>query len=281
MIISYFPDQMALQSEPIWQAFLAGMTKLGHTSVKNSLTADAAVIWSVLWHGRLRPNLAVYQHYRKQNKPVFIIEVGTLNRGKSWKISVNNITKDGIYANNSNHEIDRSKKLGITLSQVKDTRPNRILIAAQHQHSLQWNAPVEINQWIQNQVKTIRAITDMPIVIRPHPRFRLDRFSEKRVTFDVPNKLAGTYDLFDINYDYHCVINYNSGVGVQSAIHGTPVITDTSSLASSVSSKITELGNCQLPDRTLWFREILHTEWLVEEIAQGIPQERLIKELTL
>ena len=63
MKIAYFPDQMALQSEPVWQAFLTGMQLLGHDPIKNALTADAVVIWSVLWHGRLRTNLATYNYY--------------------------------------------------------------------------------------------------------------------------------------------------------------------------------------------------------------------------
>jgi hypothetical protein len=281
MKIAYFPNQTALQSEPVWRAFLEGIKRLGHTPVENDKNADAAVIWSVLWHGRLRSNLAVYQHYRKQNKPVFIIEVGALHRGRTWKIAVNNITQSGIYAETSDIDFLRAKKLDIELRPINETRSNRILIAAQHQHSLQWEYQTTVSRWVQDQVVAVRSLTDMPIVVRPHPRFQIANFSKDQVTFEVPNKLANTYDMFDIEYDYHCVINYNSGVGIQSAIHGTPVITDISSLASSVSSKISEIGNCQLPDRTQWFQEILHTEWLVEEIAQGIPQERLIKELTL
>jgi hypothetical protein len=36
-----------------------------------------------------------------------------------------------------------------------------------------------------------------------------------------------------------------------------------------------------MPDRQEWFQKILHTEWLVEELAAGIPQERLLNQLTL
>jgi hypothetical protein len=34
-----------------------------------------------------------------------------------------------------------------------------------------------------------------------------------------------------------------------------------------------------LPDRTQWFAELVHTEWTVSEITQGIPFMRLDQEL--
>ena len=46
----------------------------GIQTQENSMTADAAVIWSVLWAGRMAPNQAVYEHYRSQNKPVIVLE---------------------------------------------------------------------------------------------------------------------------------------------------------------------------------------------------------------
>ena len=96
MKIAYFPNQTALQSEPIWQAFLEGCKNNNIIPVENSMDAVAAVIWSVLWHGRMKSNQQVYNHYRNQNKPVFIIEVGALKRGTTWKISLNHINALGI-----------------------------------------------------------------------------------------------------------------------------------------------------------------------------------------
>ena len=51
------------------RAFLAGAQRAGYDVVPSSLTADVAVIWSVLWFGRMRENQKVYEHYRKQGKP--------------------------------------------------------------------------------------------------------------------------------------------------------------------------------------------------------------------
>jgi hypothetical protein len=34
-----------------------------------------------------------------------------------------------------------------------------------------------------------------------------------------------------------------------------------------------------LPDRQNWFHQVLHTEWTVDEISQGIPQKRILNVL--
>ena len=89
--------------------------------------------------------------------------------------------------------------------------------------------------------------------------------------------LPNTYDSFDFDYNYHCVINYNSGPTVQAAINGVPVICDQSGLAYPVSDRLENIENIQLPNREEWFLKLCHTEWTVDEISQGIPLSRIEK----
>ena len=79
----------------------------GFKTEENSMNSDAAVIWSVLWHGRMARNELVYRHYRNQNKPVIIVEVGALYRGTTWKISLNNVTADGYYGHTEKLDLDQ------------------------------------------------------------------------------------------------------------------------------------------------------------------------------
>ena len=76
--IAYFPLQCALNSRPVMDAVLDCLVAAGIQLQENSWESDAAVIWSVLWNGRMAPNQQVYEHYRKQNKPVIVIDVGAL-----------------------------------------------------------------------------------------------------------------------------------------------------------------------------------------------------------
>ena len=92
------------------------------------MTADAAVIWSVLWHGRMKPNKAVYEHYRSQNRPVIIIEVGALYRGETWKVAVNHITSAGYYGHQEN--LDRGRPARLRISLANQTNPGPEIIIA-------------------------------------------------------------------------------------------------------------------------------------------------------
>jgi len=136
-----------------------------------------------------------------------------------------------------------------------------------------------MEQWIEKTIKRIRKYSNRNIVVRPHPRSTIRLTPINGVRVEIPNKIPNSYDDFDIDYNFHCVINHNSGPAVQAAIAGTPVICDASSLAGTISEKWENLDNPTLPDRQDWFVKLCHTEWTLEELAQGIPQERLIKSL--
>lgn len=275
MKIAYFPLQCAQNSRPVMQALLSSLEHAGITVEADSMDADAAIIWSVLWHGRMKNNQQVYNHYRAQNKPVVIVDVGTLLRGHTWKISLNNITADGYYGHTENLDPDRPKKLGISLAVPAFNRPE-ILIAAQHRSSLQVADIPSTEAWIYKQILRLRQITDRPIIVRPHPRSTLDvKLLPSDIVFEEPNLLSNTYDSFDMHFDCHAVINYNSGPGIQAAISGTRPIVDRSSLAYPVSVTFAELEQPYYIDRDRWLIEICHTEYTVEEIKKGLWLKRL------
>jgi hypothetical protein len=131
-----------------------------------------------------------------------------------------------------------------------------------------------MEQWVYDKVAELKKFTDRPIVVRCHPRSFLN-FNNTQFKIEMPKKIPNTYDDFDIDYNYHCVINHNSGPCVQAAIHGTPVICDQSSLAFDISDDIKNIENVSLPDREEWFVKLAHTEWTLEEISRGVPLKRL------
>ena len=266
----------ALNSQPIFDAFERGIKHLGHETVTTN--EDVSVIWSVLWHGRMKENRNVYQLCKKIQRPIIIIEVGNLRRGESWRISVNHINGQGYFGNELNLDPLRTKKIGIPLHNPRTSRSETILLACQHEHSLQWEGMPRMVEWANKTIKEIRNYSQRPIVVRPHPR-SVFSLSIPGISLELPKKIPNTYDNFNIDYNYHCVINYNSGPAVQAAIHGTPVICDSSSLAYPVSSELSQIENIVLPNREEWFSRLCHTEWFVDEIAQGIPLSRLLPKI--
>lgn len=274
MRVAYFPNQCALNSIPVMQAILDSLRRAGHTVEQNSMDADAVIIWSVLWSGRMAENKRVYEYYRAHNKPVIIADVGALYRGETWKIAVNHINRLGYYGHTENLDMDRPRKLGISLA-VNLSRNPAILIAAQHRFSLQL-ANQNHEAWIIEQVEAIRQLSDRPIVIRPHPRSPLQMASlNKTITLEKPVKIPNTYDNFDMHFDYHAVVNYSSGPGIQAAISGTRPVVGTYSLALPVSVAIEDLDQPYTTDRDQWLVEICHTEYTVKEIEQGLWLQRL------
>jgi hypothetical protein len=277
--IAYFPKQCALNSGPVMEAVLDVFQASGIVTQENSFDSDAAVIWSVLWNGRMSANQAVYKHYRDQGRPVVILDVGALHREHTWKVSVNNITAEGYYGHRENLDPDRPRRLGISLAERSGSRPE-ILIAAQHLRSQQL-AGVDLEAWVSTTVTQLRQHTDRPIVVRPHPRSTLN-FQQlpTGVVIEPPRRIINTYDSFDINYNFHAVVNYNSGPGIQAAIAGSPVIVHETSLAHPVSTTIAQIETTQPPDRETWLIEICHTEYTSEEIRRGKWLPRIAPALT-
>ena len=247
----------------------------GIQTQENSMTSDAAVIWSVLWNGRMKANQQVYEHYRSQNKPVIVIEIGALYRGNTWKIAVNNVTNQGYYGHLDNLDWDRPRKLKISLATQSITKPE-IIITLQHQKSLQVSNISNIGQWLTQTISIIKDNTDRPIVVRPHPRCSINLPAlPPGVTIEQPRHLANTYDSFDMHYDCHAVVNYNSGPGIQAAIAGVRPLVDGTSLAYPVSIGYADIEQPYTMDRQLWLTQICHTEYTLEEIQAGTWLKRI------
>lgn len=255
-------------------AVLDSLQASGIRTEENSWTADAAVIWSVLWNGRMAANQQVYEHYRNQGRPVIVIEIGALYRGNTWKVSVNHVTNQGYYGHLDNLDWDRPQRLGISLA-VQTLLDPHITIAAQHDRSLQVSG-VDLGQWILEAVNRVRQHTDRPIRIRPHPRCRLRLpYVPLGTEIDTPRPVPNTYDSFDMHFNCHAVINYNSGPGIQAAIAGVRPIVDATSLAAPVSIDWSNIEQPYAVDRDRWFTEICHTEYTVEELRRGTWLKRI------
>ena len=278
MRVAYFPSQCAQNSLPVMQAMLDSLRRAGHTIEQNSYECDAAIIWSVLWAGRMTANQAVWSHYRSLGRPVVIIDIGALYRGETWKIAVNSITANGYYGHTENLDWDRPRKLGISIALNFSTNP-RIIVAAQHARSQQVVGLASMESWVVDQVERLRTVTDRPIVVRPHPRSALNWAGLVHLPPDIviekPVKIVNTYDSYNLAFDCHAMVNYNSGPGIQAALAGTRPIVDTSSLAYPVSISMDNIEQPYTVDRDQWLVEICHTEYTVKEIEEGMWLKRI------
>ena len=262
----------ALNSPPVFDAIEQGLRQQGHDIVTDN--EDVSVIWSVLWSRRMRQNKLIYDRCQQLGIPILIIEVGNLKRGETWRISLDHINNLGKFGNTVDLDPTRPEKLGVKLQPISAVRRGEILIACQHQESLQWQGMPAMKDWVADTIEKIKQHTHRRIRVRYHPRSAFP-YKQSGVEVERPTRIPNTYDDFDIFYNYHCVINHNSGPAVQAAINGVPVLCDSSSLAADLSIKWSELDSPYVPDRTDWFVKLCHTEWTVDEIRQGTPISRL------
>lgn len=281
MKLAYFPTAVARNGTVILDAVLDSARMFGIDLAEESLDADAAVIWSVLWNGRMAANHTVYDHYRAQDKPVIVLDVGALYRNQTWKLAVNNINATGYYGHLDNLDWDRPRKLGVSQAMNFGSDPS-IVIAAQHSRSLQIAKLHSMEQWITDQVAVLKQNTDRPIRVRPHPRSPLNLgMLPKDVIVDRPKHVENTYDSFNMRFDCHAIVNYNSGPGIQAAIAGVRPIVDFTSLAYPVSIGYADIEQPYDRDRDLWLTQICHTEYTVDELRRGTWFKRIEPALTV
>ena len=279
MNFSLYTNYGALNSPPIFQAFANGVKALGHEVSYNNDDADVAVIWSVLWDGRMRPNQAVWQNYRNAGKDVIVIEVGTLFRSVTWRIGINGINREANFGPTGNDD-SRVKKFKIGLQENRSNPNGPILLCTQSPRSRQWRNELPMNTWLQYVIKGIRQQTDRDIIVRPHPRYPVEMVKEKNVTYQRPNHVKN--DIWDLKTkDAFAVVNLSSGPGVQATLWGTPAYVGKESLAYDIANPIGgDYNNPKMPtmeEKQQWLNDLAFTEWTVEEINKGIPLERLLQ----
>lgn len=268
----------AKNSVPVFAAFCQGLTRLGLAHSPHDMSADVAVIWSTVWAGRMRANHEVWQQFRDSQRPVVVLEVGMLQRGRTWKVGINGTTQ-GAYPL-QDLDSNRAHNMQIKLHAWRAPGSN-ILICLQRTDSQQWHGQPSMDVWLEQTVSRLRGHTDRPITVRQHPRQRVKIPAGCDVS--APCKIAGTYDDFDFGgaaQDAWAVINHNSGPGSQAVMMGVPAFVDVSSLAAPVANlDLGAIENPCRPDRTQWLTEICHSEWFVQEIALGKPIARLLSGL--
>ena len=136
--------------------------------VDEETNGDVAVIWSVLWQGRMQSYKSIWERYRKEGKPVIVLEVGGLRRNLSFKIGINGINRDADFANQTFDDT----RWPLFKHELRPWNPtgDLIVMCGQHDASEQWKGLPRMGKWIQQQINEIRQYTTRPILVRPHPR---------------------------------------------------------------------------------------------------------------
>lgn len=284
MKIEIWPEHGPLNSKEIFKFFIESLHNAGEkVFINKSADADVAVIWSVLWRGRMERYKKIWDHYRAQGKPVVVIEVGGIKRNTTFKIGINGINGDADFANQE-YDDRRWPKFGINLKPWKPSG-NLIVICGQHDTSQQWHGMPRMKHWIEQQIKEVRKYTDKQILVRPHPRnvVHLDESKFSNVKVRLPQRDWKTYDDTDFRATLRstwAVINHSSNPAMEAVFSGIPVFVSKSSLCYEVgNANLYDINTPAMPNRIQWANKLSYTEWWPEEIKAGVPWERIKKRL--
>jgi len=280
MKIEAWPMHGPLNSKNIFAKFLKSMQATGDDlHINKEIDGDVAVIWSVLWQGRMRNYKQIWERYRQANKPVIVLEVGGLRRNQSFKIAINGVNRKADFAD---QDVDDTRwpLFNHTFKPWKQTGDN-IIILGQHHASEQWNGMPSMNVWFEQQINEIRKHTTRPIQIRSHPRnpvgFHFAKY--KHVSLAPPVMDSNTID--DTNFkdtlkDAWAVINHSSNPAMEAVINGIPVFVSADSLCYDVGNhSLTHINNPKMPNRQEWANKLSYTEWFENEIEVGLPWRRI------
>lgn len=284
MRIEAWPMHGPLNSKNIFKKFIDSIKAKGdEVHVNKETNGDVAVIWSVLWRGRMQSYKNIWDRYRSQGKPVIVLEVGGLRRNLSFKIGINGINRDADFAN---QEVD-DQRWSLFEHELRPWNPtgDLVVICGQHDSSEQWKGLPKMSKWIEQQIIEIRKYTTRPILVRPHPRniISFDENKFKNVKVRMPKRDFRTYDDTDFKATLErtwAVVNHSSNPAMEAVIKGIPVFVSESSLCHDVGNvSLSDINTPAMPNRLNWANELSYTEWFEDEIEQGLPWARIKRRL--
>jgi len=271
-------------SKKVFDAFIESLKNTGEEiQLNEDKNSDVAVIWSVLWQGRMLGYQKIWNDCTSQNKPVIVLEVGGIKRNETFKVGINGVNREADFANQL-VDSERWKKFNIELKPWKSTG-DTIIICGQHHKSHQWRNNPSMNLWFEQQINEIRKYTNRPILVRPHPRnpVGLDIKKWKNVSYKPPQRDYNTIDDTDFKETLKhtwAVINYSSNPAMMAVFNGIPVFVSEQSLCYDVGNiSLNKINNPIMPDRNNWVNKLAYTEWITKEIKQGLPWARIKKRL--
>ena len=284
MKISVYTKFGPNNSKKVFDAFIESLKNAGdEVQLNEDKNSDVAVIWSVLWQGRMLGYQKIWNESQNKNKPVVVLEVGGIKRNETFKVGINGVNREADFANENVAE-ERWKKFNIEMKPWQSTG-DTIIICGQHHRSHQWRNNPSMNIWFEQQINEIRKYTDRTILVRPHPRnpIGLDTTKWKNVSYNQPQRDHMTIDDTDFNKKLEnawAVVNHSSNPAMQSVFNGVPVFVSEASLSYDVGNfSLADINNPKMPDRQNWANSLAYTEWTTEEIKQGLPWQRIKKRL--
>ena len=269
----------------VLQAFAAGCNRLGLKTLLQDRTqvvpAKLGVILGWVGQSIKGPHIQLRKDVIA-NQKVMSIDGSCFKFADPTSIFLR-YSLDGVYYNtneyaNKNSSPDKwnqiQQRLGIELEPWRTTG-NHILVCGQRDGG--WSMKgVDMNQWALESVQQIRAVTNRPILIRPHPKNPINE-----TLFNGIPKLQfsqGTTLQQDLQNAWASVF-FNSSSCVASILAGVPVFAnDHDCVAYDVANHdIGQIENPKLVERNQWLWDLSAAHWTDDDSRNGLIYNKFKK----
>ena len=154
---------------------------------------------------------------------------------------------------------DRFRKLAVPIHRWKKGG-RKILVAKPDEKPMKFY-DLDLEQWMEETVNTIKQYTDRPVVIRERVKSRTDRV--------VSNTLKEALD-----DDVHCLVTFNSNSATEAVLYGYPAFTLSSTHAAKpvTSQDLSKIETPFYPDKDLvhrWASHLAYGQFHINELKDG------------
>ena len=229
---------------------------------------------------KLRAKIVEYQ--RQQNNYIMAIDANCFKfkdlDSKYLRYSVNGVDYDSSEYANKNSDASKwnilSRDIGLNLKDWKrDGEYILFLVQRDGGWSMKGQSPVE---WTRQKIEAVRKVSNLPIVLRPHPGKIADLRPLLRpgVTISDSTKIPIERDLKQAK----AAFVFNSSSGVASILEGVPLwVDDSSSVCWDVANyNIGDINYPRLIDRNQWINDLAACHWTDQESRQGLVYKQFL-----
>lgn len=208
----------------------------------------------------------IIQQCWKSNRDFYFIDTGYLGNQQhhlnpmGWKYYHRIVKNDLQYAGDIiPRPNDRFKRLELPIQPWKKGG-RKILIAKPDDKPMRFYG-LDLEQWLEETINTIKQHTDRPIVVRERVKSRTTRV--------IHNTLKEALD-----DDVHCLVTFNSNSATESVMHGIPAFTLAPSHAASpvTSNDLSKIETPYYPDNDkmhAWANHLAYLQFHVHELRDG------------
>ena len=224
----------------------------------------------------------IVEHQKQQNNHIMAIDANCFKfkdlDSKYLRYSVNGVDYDSSEYANKNSDASRwnilSRDIGLDIKDWKrDGEYILFLIQRDGGWSMKGQSPVE---WTRQKIEAVRKVSNLPIVLRPHPGKIADLTPLLRpgVTISDSIKVPIEHDLRRAK----AAFVFNSSSGVASILEGVPLwVDDSSSVCWDVANyNIGDINYPRLIDRNQWINDLAACHWTDQESRQGLVYKQFL-----